>query len=238
MTTRFSPTPSGRLHLGHLYLALINYHTAAREGGRFIVRFDDLDFPELQSLGRDKVNEFCETIKEEFSWMGMKVDLYSHTAKEHETNLQYLSGVPGLEKDDGIKWSRPFVRNEDRPYPFIPLITAIKVVQDHREGCNIIIRGEDLVSESSLYYYFCRLLGFVPPKLCYIPKLIQRDGQDLSDMSKTRGNFKIKDYRERGYAPQDVLNLLAEACLEKSDGGWYVENTKKNPVLDKPYWEQ
>ena len=42
---RFAPTPSGRLHLGNLLCCLIAYLSARSQGGRFLLRLEDLDVP-------------------------------------------------------------------------------------------------------------------------------------------------------------------------------------------------
>ena len=43
IVSRFAPSPTGRLHLGHAYSAALA-HAAAREaGGRFLLRIEDLD---------------------------------------------------------------------------------------------------------------------------------------------------------------------------------------------------
>ena len=43
MLTRFAPSPTGELHLGHAYSALLAFDAARRAGGRFILRIDDID---------------------------------------------------------------------------------------------------------------------------------------------------------------------------------------------------
>ncbi|HHB81148.1 MAG TPA: tRNA glutamyl-Q(34) synthetase GluQRS, partial [Aliiroseovarius sp.] len=43
MITRFAPSPTGPLHLGHAFSALTAWDLAQAEGGRFLLRIDDLD---------------------------------------------------------------------------------------------------------------------------------------------------------------------------------------------------
>lgn len=62
-TSRFAPSPSGRLHLGHAYSAL----TGRAEGARFLLRIEDLD------AGRCRP-EFVDAIYEDLEWLGVAWD--------------------------------------------------------------------------------------------------------------------------------------------------------------------
>jgi glutamyl-Q tRNA(Asp) synthetase len=64
IVTRFAPSPSGRLHLGHAFSASIG-QSRARAGGEFRLRIEDLD----QTRCRP---EFVEGIYEDLSWLGLE----------------------------------------------------------------------------------------------------------------------------------------------------------------------
>jgi glutamyl-tRNA synthetase len=40
---RFAPSPTGRLHVGNIYIALANWLFARRQNGAFVLRLDDTD---------------------------------------------------------------------------------------------------------------------------------------------------------------------------------------------------
>ena len=67
MTTRFAPSPTGRLHLGHAYAALVAHDLARREEGRFLLRFEDIDHTRVRP-------EYYEGIEEDLHWLGIAWD--------------------------------------------------------------------------------------------------------------------------------------------------------------------
>lgn len=63
-TERFAPSPTGRLHLGHAYSALLAHDRARAAGGRFLLRLEDLD--------RGRVREaYAAGIVEDLAWLGL-----------------------------------------------------------------------------------------------------------------------------------------------------------------------
>ncbi|PJE25956.1 glutamyl-Q tRNA(Asp) synthetase [Pseudooceanicola antarcticus] len=62
--TRFAPSPTGPLHLGHAYSALVAARRAEAAGGTFLLRIEDID----QSRARP---EWEAQIDEDLSWLGL-----------------------------------------------------------------------------------------------------------------------------------------------------------------------
>jgi glutamyl-Q tRNA(Asp) synthetase len=67
ITTRFAPSPTGRLHLGHAFSAIVGHARARENRGRFLVRIEDLD------QGRSR-SDFVDAIFEDLQWLGLDWD--------------------------------------------------------------------------------------------------------------------------------------------------------------------
>jgi len=65
--TRFAPTPSGYLHLGHAYSALLAWEAARVAGGSFLLRIEDIDQARCRA-------EFEQGIHEDLRWLGLDWD--------------------------------------------------------------------------------------------------------------------------------------------------------------------
>jgi len=65
--TRIAPSPTGRLHLGHAFSAVLGDENARKSGGRFLLRIEDLD----QARSRP---EFVDGIHEDLRWLGLEWD--------------------------------------------------------------------------------------------------------------------------------------------------------------------
>ena len=65
---RFAPTPSGRMHLGNVFAALIAWLSVRSRGGGLVLRMEDLDTQRTS-------NAFAETLREDLRWLGLDWDL-------------------------------------------------------------------------------------------------------------------------------------------------------------------
>lgn len=67
MTGRFAPSPTGRMHLGNVFAALISWLSARKEGGKWILRIEDLD-PQRSRI------DHARLIEDDLAWLGLDWD--------------------------------------------------------------------------------------------------------------------------------------------------------------------
>ena len=84
--TRFAPSPTGPLHLGHAYAALI----AAARGDRFLLRIEDIDQPRCKP-------EWEQAIYDDLTWLGLtwQQPVLHQSARQpaYDTALMRLSAM-------------------------------------------------------------------------------------------------------------------------------------------------
>ena len=85
--TRFAPSPTGLLHLGHAFSAISGHARALESDGRFLLRIEDLD------QGRSRP-EFVDGIYEDMEWLGLDWDepvlVQSERTEAYEAALDRL----------------------------------------------------------------------------------------------------------------------------------------------------
>ena len=64
---RFAPTPSGRMHLGNVFAALIAWLSVRSRNGEMVLRMEDLDTQRTSM-------EFAETLRKDLAWLGLDYD--------------------------------------------------------------------------------------------------------------------------------------------------------------------
>lgn len=90
MTTRFAPSPTGYLHLGHAFAAAVAHRRARESGGQFLLRFEDIDHTRVRE-------EFYGQIQEDLKWLGIEWDetpwKQLDRLPEYQTALEKLKGM-------------------------------------------------------------------------------------------------------------------------------------------------
>ena len=79
--TRFAPSPTGYLHLGHAYSAKRAHDFAKEQGGRFLLRIEDID------TGRCKP-AYEQAIYEDLAWVGLTWETPVRRQSEHSNDYQ------------------------------------------------------------------------------------------------------------------------------------------------------
>ena len=241
INTRFNPTVNGDLHLGHLYLCLVNAWEAHSTGGKFSVRFDDAkdctytwasgDFDMVARYRERQLADLEQFVKVDFArseledlWRLCQIPKILRVEQDthrpiHNYYYPEMAQFPGLADD-----------RRGEHYPCVPHWTAEKDYLDMEDGINWLIRGDDLISEFSLYQYFCQLLDAPLVRHTYMPRLQPRSGR-MDTISKSQGGFTIWGALERYGGPDGVMEILGVACLKDPDGHFSVDNIKPQPAL-------
>lgn len=85
--TRFAPSPNGLLHVGHALSAIIAHDVARKNGGRFLLRIEDIDLERRRP-------EFVTAIFEDLSWLGLTWEEPVLVQSEHFS--EYLAAADRL----------------------------------------------------------------------------------------------------------------------------------------------
>jgi glutamyl-Q tRNA(Asp) synthetase len=78
---RFAPSPNGYLHLGHALSALMNYDMARAQGGRFLLRIEDIDRTRCRPA-------YEQAIYEDLAWLGIAWDEPVRRQSEHSDSYR------------------------------------------------------------------------------------------------------------------------------------------------------
>ena len=64
---RFAPTPSGRMHLGNVFAALVAWLSVRSRNGEMVLRMEDLDTQRTSG-------EYAEVLRRDLAWLGLDYD--------------------------------------------------------------------------------------------------------------------------------------------------------------------
>ncbi len=138
VSVRFAPSPTGRLHIGNIRTAVLNWLFARRSGGSFMLRLDDTD--------RTRSTEaFANAIREDLTWLGLTWD---RDARQSDRMARYEEVATALKKSGRLypcfetedELDRRRARQRARGLPPIYDRAALKLAPD--EVARRIAAGE------------------------------------------------------------------------------------------------
>lgn len=130
VAVRFAPSPTGRLHIGNIRTAVLNYLYAVKTGGRFLLRMDDTDTER-------STEAFAEGIRRDLDWLGLTTDWHARQSgriARYDEVVESLKAsgklYPCYESEDELERRRR--RQMARGLPPIYDRTALKLTDAER----------------------------------------------------------------------------------------------------------
>ena len=269
--TRYAPSPTGYLHLGHVVNAVYVWGLARALGGQVLLRVEDHD----RTRSRP---EYETALLDDLDWLGLVPDLGLRPAirgsasafRQRDCGDMYQAALERLASAGlvfGCDCSRREIDaevgaafNRETRYPGrcrgrgLPLDTAgvrlridpgeerfldgrlgercqdpsaqcgdmllrdrlgnwtyqfAVVVDDHRQGVDLVVRGEDLLASTGRQLRLARLLGREHAPVFLHHPLVR--GPDGAKLSKARGDTGVRELRAAGVAAAEVLGRAAVA---------------------------
>ena len=228
--TRFAPSPTGPLHLGHAYSAMLGFDMAMREGGEWLLRIEDID----QQRSRP---EWEAAVYRDLEWLGLwwpdpvmrqseRIHAYSEGLKRLNAAAKILYRCDCTRSDiaaaldapqegtepqfglDGLVYPGT-CRTRNLPFEVPPLrhaedVEALKLIQRGIENTPIVQR------------FFERLEA--PPEIEANHALRLRLERAFEVAAQSRpGEPPFLEFREEGYGPNGEHGLIF-SHLEKMKG--------------------
>lgn len=103
---RFAPTPNGLLHLGHAFSAMLNARLAAKEGGRILLRIEDIDLARAEP-------GYEEAIFRDLAWLG--IDWERPVRRQSDHLDDYRNALARL-RDMGLVYPAFMTRGDVRDH--------------------------------------------------------------------------------------------------------------------------
>ncbi|MEK7596612.1 MAG: glutamate--tRNA ligase family protein [Patescibacteria group bacterium] len=235
VVTRFPPSPTGYLHIGRARTALFNYLYARKNRGSFIFRIEDTD----KARSKDEYEkDIIESLKwlglshdnREIWRQSERTAVYKKYLEGLiEEGKAYISKEenPGQgEREQVIRFKNPNIKikftdliREDVEFDttelgdFVvardvndPVYHFAVVIDDFLSGVTHVIRGEDGISNTPRQILIQKAIGAPEPAYAHVPLIL---AADRSKLSGRHGAVSVREFREKGYLPQALVNYLA-----------------------------
>lgn len=86
-----------------------------------------------------------------------------------------------------------------------PTYHLANVIDDHEMKITHIMRAQEWIPSTPLHVIMYKAFGYEIPKYCHLPMVMGSDGHKLS---KRHGSTSLRDFREKGYLPEALINYV------------------------------
>jgi glutamyl-tRNA synthetase len=87
-----------------------------------------------------------------------------------------------------------------------PTYHFANIVDDHLMGITHVMRGEEWIPSTPKHLLLYQAMGWEAPQMAHMPVILSQEGGKLS---KRHGATTVKEFREKGYLPEAMVNFLA-----------------------------
>ncbi|MEJ7594156.1 MAG: glutamate--tRNA ligase family protein [Planctomycetaceae bacterium] len=207
IVARFAPSPTGLLHLGHAYSALFAFETARKNGGRFLLRIEDIDFTRCR-------RDLEDAILEDLAWLGIAWETPVRRQSDH---LQEYAAVAEQLRARGLLY---------------PCFCTRKDIQREIEAAGAAPHGP----EGPLYPGLCRSLsederrsrlasGESFAMRLDLNRALAEAGYDLEWMDLERGPQRAQpEIGRRGSPKRYWLQLSSGSCPGRRSSGSHASH--------------
>ena len=225
---RFAPSPTGRVHIGNMRVAIFNWLFARHGQGKFLLRIEDTD--------RERSTpQAIQTLLSALQWLKMDWDeppVYQSQRREaHQAAADRLLAdgaayrdnkggkgecvvfrMPGedLVFQDEIKGALTKKKEDAADFVIVrsdgsPVFHLANVVDDIAMNITHILRGDDHIENTYRHVALFRALGASPPRYAHFPMVVNQNGKPYS---KRDGDAFVGDFRAKGLLPDALFNYL------------------------------
>lgn len=114
--SRFAPTPSGEMHVGHVRIMIYNFLECIQNSGRFLLRIDDTDTKRCK-------REYEDSVYKTLKWLGITEYGIARQSERHEIYNSWANKLketgaiyPCFETEDELSIQRNLMQKQSKPY--------------------------------------------------------------------------------------------------------------------------
>ncbi len=120
----------------------------------------------------------------------------------HERTVEFDDAIRGKVSFKGHTVDDQVLMKSDG----FPTYHLANVVDDHLMAIDLVLRGEEWLSSTPKHILLYQAFGWTPPRFGHLPLLLNAD---KSKLSKRQGSVSVREYIQKGYLPEAMINFLA-----------------------------